>query len=98
MEAGDVIDRNSQAVFLDKDGTLIDNIPFNVSPVKMRLAKGAAEGLPLLHEAGFKLIVVSNQPGVARGFFPEAALGRVSRRLDTLLDRVGVPLKGFYYC
>lgn len=89
---------NPRAVFLDKDGTLIDDVPYNVDPDEIRLAPGAAQGLPRLRDAGYRLIVVSNQSGVARGFFPEEALGGVRERLGELLSEIGVALDGFYYC
>jgi D-glycero-D-manno-heptose 1,7-bisphosphate phosphatase len=89
---------SQRAVFLDKDGTLIDDVPYNVDPDLIRLAEGAAEGLPALHAAGYRLIVVSNQSGVARGYFPVEALARVEARLRDLLAGLGVPLAGFYYC
>lgn len=87
-----------RAVFLDKDGTLIINVPYNVDPDQIVLCPGAAEGLRLLHDAGYKLIIVSNQSGVARGYFAEKALGPVRERLEVLLQEIGVPLTGFYYC
>jgi histidinol-phosphate phosphatase family protein len=86
------------AVFLDKDGTLIEDVPYNVDPENIRLSPGAAEGLLALHESGYQLVVVSNQSGVARGHFPEAALVEVERSLRRLLAEFGVPLAGFYYC
>ena len=86
------------AVFLDKDGTLVENLPYNVDPARIRLMPGAAEGLRRLHAAGYALIVISNQSGVARGFFPEAALVGVESELRSLLAEEGVPLAGFYYC
>jgi D,D-heptose 1,7-bisphosphate phosphatase len=86
------------AVFLDKDGTLIEDVPYNVDPDRIRLAAGVAEGLPRLRSAGFRLIVVSNQSGVARGYFAEEAIGPVRERLRELLANVGVELDGFYYC
>jgi len=87
-----------RAVFLDKDGTLIDDVPYNVDPDRIRLAVGASEGLPHLQAAGFRLIVISNQSGVARGLFAEAALEAVRERLTQLLADIGVELDGFYYC
>jgi D-glycero-D-manno-heptose 1,7-bisphosphate phosphatase len=89
---------STRAVFLDKDGTLIEDVPYNVDPDHIRLAPGASEGLPALHQAGYRLIVVSNQSGVARGYFPESALVAVEERLRDLLAGLGVPLAGFYYC
>ncbi|MDP8959538.1 MAG: HAD family hydrolase [Actinomycetota bacterium] len=90
--------RPRPAVFLDKDGTLVENVPYNTDPAGIRLAPGAPEALRLLHGAGRRLVVVSNQSGVARGLFPEGALLGVERRLRELLADVGVPLGGFYYC
>jgi D-glycero-D-manno-heptose 1,7-bisphosphate phosphatase len=87
-----------QAVFLDKDGTLIEDVPYNVDPGRIRLAPRAEEGLRLLHAAGYRLIVISNQSGVARGLFPEEALVAVEQRLRGLLAEAGVPLLAFYYC
>ncbi len=86
------------AVFLDKDGTLIDDVPYNVDPARITLSAGAGAGLRGLHAHGYRLIVISNQSGVARGVFAEDALTAVEDRLWSLLDREGVPLAGFYYC
>lgn len=89
---------SARAVFLDKDGTLIVNVPYNVDPARIRLAPGAEEGLPLLAAHGYPLIVVSNQSGVARGEFPESALAAVEARVRELVAGLGVRLAGFYYC
>jgi D-glycero-D-manno-heptose 1,7-bisphosphate phosphatase len=88
----------TSAVFLDKDGTLIEDVPYNVEPKHMRLVAGATEALHLLARSGYRLIVVSNQPGVALGLFPEYALRAVEQRLQELLLPAGVSLHGFYYC
>ncbi len=90
--------RADRAVFLDKDGTLVDDVPYNVDPDLIRLAPGADEGLPALRDLGYRLFVVSNQSGVARGLFPESALVAVERRLRELLGALGVALDEFYYC
>jgi histidinol-phosphate phosphatase family protein len=87
-----------RAVFVDKDGTLIHNVPYNVDPDLVRLTPCALEGLSALRSAGFAIVVVSNQPGVAHGFFPASALQDVERRLSDLLGAAGVPLLGFYFC
>lgn len=87
-----------KAVFLDKDGTLIENVPYNVRPELIRLAPGAAAGVRRLHGLGYTLIVISNQDGVAHGYFDAEALRGVERRLQQLLATCGVPLSGFYYC
>ncbi len=87
-----------RAVFLDKDNTLIPDMPYQADPTQMALLPDVPEGLRLLHAAGFLLIVVTNQSGVARGHFPESALLAVEARLRSLFDSVDVPLTGFYFC
>jgi histidinol-phosphate phosphatase family protein len=89
---------STRAIFLDKDGTLVEDVPYNVDPAAIRLSAGAAAGLAALHAAGYRLVVVSNQSGVARGYFAEEALAGVEERLRELLAECGVPLAGFYYC
>jgi D-glycero-D-manno-heptose 1,7-bisphosphate phosphatase len=86
------------AIFLDKDGTLVPNVPYNIAPERILLAPGAEVGLPLLSAAGYRLVVISNQSGIARGYFDEQALMAVERRIRELLENIGVPLDGFYYC
>jgi len=88
----------SRAVFLDKDGTLVENVAMNVDPARIRLTSGAGEALRRLRDAGFRFVVVSNQAGVARGLFPERALLAVGTRLAELLRENGVQLEGFFYC
>ncbi|MFL6624734.1 MAG: D-glycero-alpha-D-manno-heptose-1,7-bisphosphate 7-phosphatase [Sulfurifustaceae bacterium] len=87
-----------KAVFLDKDGTLLENVPYNVDPERMRLVRGAGPALRRLHALGYSVIVVSNQPGVALGRFDLRALRAVERRLREMLAAEDVPLAGFYYC
>ena len=87
-----------RAVFLDKDGTLLQDVPYNVDPAKMRLMPGAGPALRSLAEAGYRLIVVTNQSGVARGYFPPTALRTVQWRLEELLAPFDVQLHGFHAC
>lgn len=87
-----------RAVFLDKDGTLVHDVPYNVDPARIRLAPGAGAALRRLRQSGFRLFVVSNQSGVARGLFRESALAGVRERIAQLLARAAVALDGFYYC
>ena len=90
--------RTIRAVFLDKDGTLVENVPYNVDPTRIRLAPGAADALRTLASAGYLIVVVSNQSGVARGLFDVSRLAEVERTLDDLLSREGISLDGFYFC
>lgn len=89
---------SAPAVFFDKDGTLVENVPYNVDPARLRLAPFAGEAVARVHAAGFRIVVVSNQPGVALGRFGERALLGVGARLREELEAAGVPLDGFYWC
>ena len=86
------------AVFLDKDGTLIPDIPYNVDPAQITLYPETGPALQRLKQSGYRLIVVSNQSGVARGYFEEAALGAVFDRINELLEPFEVRIDGFNYC
>lgn len=86
------------AIFLDKDGTVVVNVPYNVDPNLIELMPGVGEGLQRLHAAGYQLVMISNQAGVAHGYFPEMALQAVHQRIDALLANYQVRLAGFYYC
>lgn len=88
----------AKAVFLDKDGTLIPDIPYNVNPDLITIQPDAIEGLQRLQEFGYKLIIISNQAGVARGMFHENELPAVEDRLKELLKHHQIYLSGFYFC
>jgi histidinol-phosphate phosphatase family protein len=85
-------------VFVDKDGTLLDDVAYNVDVERMVLAEGAGSALRLIQSRGYRVIVISNQSGVARGYFDERALQAVEHRLGHMLSDEGVRLTAFYYC
>lgn len=86
------------AVFLDKDGTLLDDVPYNVDPRRMRFAPGAAHAVERFGALGVPLIVVSNQPGVALGRFDIQRLEDVHARLAEMFARCGASLAALYCC
>lgn len=88
----------SRAVFFDKDGTLIPDIPYNCDPARIAFVPGAEAVLRALATDGFELFVVSNQSGVARGLFPGSALEAVTAKLHALFLEAGVRLSGVFYC
>jgi D,D-heptose 1,7-bisphosphate phosphatase len=87
-----------KAIFIDKDGTLITNVPYNANPEKITLEPGAADALQLLHKMDYALVVISNQSGIAHGYFEEQAMQHVQDRIAALLRWHGVTLDGFFYC
>ncbi len=89
---------SARAVFLDKDGTLVENVPYNVDPARLRFTPHALEGLRLLVAQGWRLIVVSNQPGLAYGLFQRAELMRLRTDLAGRMAAGGAPLTDFYCC
>ncbi len=87
-----------RAIFLDKDGTLLENVSYNANPALLELTWQAGQALQMLQQMGYALFIVTNQSGVAQGLFTEAALDLVRHRLSDLLAQYGVILSGFYYC
>jgi len=87
-----------KAIFLDKDGTLVDDLPYNVEPRRIHLVPGAGLALRLLADMDYRLFVVTNQSGIAHGCFGEEAMELVAERLSDLLFREQVALDGYYYC
>lgn len=90
--------RGVPAVFLDKDGTLVHDVPYNVDPARVRLTPFTVDALRLLKGCGFRLVMVSNQPGLARGLFDQAALTRLLNHLGAMLEAEGVPLDSMHVC
>ncbi len=87
-----------KAVFLDRDGTIIHDQHYGCDPDAIRLADGAIEGLRLLQGLGYRLVVITNQSGVARGFFTEDDLALMHQRLAEILAAEGINISAFYHC
>jgi D-glycero-D-manno-heptose 1,7-bisphosphate phosphatase len=98
MAPGSAARQRRPVVFVDKDGTLIEDLPYNVDPARIRLAPGAQAGIAELGRAGLPLVVITNQSGVARGYFSEADLDPVHRHLAGAVADAGGELLGFYAC
>jgi D-glycero-D-manno-heptose 1,7-bisphosphate phosphatase len=87
-----------EAVFLDRDGTLIEEVHYLSSPEQVRLIPGAAEAVRRVNEAGVLVVVVTNQAGVARGYFPESRVAEVHAHLSALLAERGAKIDAYYHC
>ena len=88
----------SDAVFLDRDGTLIEDSGFVHEPAKVKLLPGVAQAIKQLNDHGFLVITVSNQSGIARGLYTVADYEAVQQRLGALLAAHGAHIDGAYFC
>lgn len=86
------------AVFLDRDGTLIREADYLADPEGVALLPGVPRALAALREAGYALVVVTNQSGIARGLYTAEDYRRVAERLDAVLSAAGVPVDATYHC
>ncbi len=89
---------NPRAVLLDRDGTLVEDPGYLSRPEQLVWKEGAADALKRLSEAGFLLIVITNQSGIGRGLFSKTDMEQVHQRLQGDLAKAGVTLKAIYHC
>jgi len=100
-EASQLIARTVEAkpaLFVDRDGTLIKDKDYLADPDQIEFIDGSLEALRLARDAGMKLVVVSNQSGVARGYFNIETVEKVNQRMLELLAAENIELDGIYYC
>ncbi len=88
----------TRAVFIDKDGTLIKDVPYNINTALVDMAEHAGEALSLLKQSKYLLIVISNQSGVAKGIFLENDLEGINDEIQQRLFKYQVKIDAFYYC
>jgi rfaE bifunctional protein nucleotidyltransferase chain/domain len=93
-----VPEKKSVAVFLDRDGTINEQVPYLHDPEKFRLLPGSSEGIKMLQDKGFRIVVVSNQPGIGMGYFPEEDFYRVNREMLKQLSGKGIRIDRIFYC
>ena len=86
------------AVFLDRDGTVNEEVGYLSDLERLRLLPGAAAAIRRLNEAGLLVVLVTNQSGVARGYFPESFVHETHELLTRMLAAEGARLDGIYYC
>lgn len=86
------------AAFLDRDGVLNKDTGYPHKPEQLEWNAGAPEAVRLLNEGGYLVFVVTNQSGVARGYFDEAAVCNFHAHMQSELQSVGAHIDAFYYC
>ena len=86
------------AVFLDRDGTICEEVGYLNHVSRFRMFPFVAEALRQLNDAGFAVIVASNQSGVARGYFPESLVHQVNQLMTQQLFEGGAKVDAVYYC
>ena len=89
---------NNIAAFLDRDGTIIEELNFISSPEQVFLIPKSAEAIRELNQRGIKVFVISNQSGIARGYFTENDLQKVNEHLLQLLKNENAFIDKIYYC
>ena len=88
----------NRAVFLDRDGTVNEEVGYLKDLGQLRLIPGAGSAIRKFNEAGLKVVVITNQSGVARGYFTESFVHDTHALLDKMLKNEGARLDGIYYC
>jgi D-glycero-D-manno-heptose 1,7-bisphosphate phosphatase len=87
-----------RAVFLDRDGTIIENVHHLADPALVRLIPGAAKGIQMLRDRGFVCVVVSNQSAVGRGLLTLETLELIHQEMCRQLAQAGTAVDGWYFC
>jgi len=87
-----------KAVFIDRDNTIAIDVPYCDKPEKFHLFKGVGEAIKKLNDAGFLVIIITNQSGVARGYFTETTLEKIHKKMKEDLAKNNAHVDAVYYC
>jgi len=90
--------KKHKAVFLDRDGTICEEVGYMDSIEQMKLIPRSGEAVRMLNQQGFKVVVITNQAGVARGLFPESRLEELHAEMGRQLKAEGARVDAIYYC
>jgi D-glycero-D-manno-heptose 1,7-bisphosphate phosphatase len=91
-------ERADKIVVLDRDGTIVVDRDYLADPEALEFLPGAAEGLRHLHRRGYRLVIISNQSGIARGLFSLERLEQINARLIAMARGAGADIAGIYCC
>lgn len=87
-----------RGVFLDRDGTMIEEVEYLTDVDQLKLIDGAVEAIRLLNNADYKVVMITNQSGIAKGYLTEAQLQIIHAELEKMLRKNNVSIDGIYYC
>ena len=88
----------NKAVFLDRDGTMTEDVHYCRRPKDLLLLPNVGEGVSLLNKHGFKVVVITNQSGIARGYFNDQILGEIHNKMRRDLARYNASVDAIYHC
>ena len=88
----------NRAVFIDRDGTMAKDAHYCSRPEDFELFPNTAKGIRLLNKKGFKVIVITNQSGIARGYFTRETLAKIHEKMERELAEEGAWVDAIYYC
>ncbi len=88
----------NRAVFIDRDGTIARDVPYCSDPKDLHLLPGAIEGIRRLNDDQRSVVIVTNQSGIARGYFSEETLARIHEKMLTELRKGGAKVDAIYFC
>ncbi|MFX0072309.1 MAG: D-glycero-beta-D-manno-heptose 1,7-bisphosphate 7-phosphatase [Candidatus Hermodarchaeota archaeon] len=86
------------AIFLDRDGVINKEVNYLADPAQFEFIPGSIEALKIFKQNGFLLIVITNQAGIARGFFSEETLNQIHNKMKKILNQNGIILDDIFYC
>ncbi len=98
MGIGEEVKRSRRAVFLDQDGTIIKYVDLLTDPKKVLLLPKAADAIRKMNKLGFLVLIVTNQPVIARGLMSENGLEKIENRIISLLAKKGAKSDGILFC
>ena len=87
-----------RCVFIDRDDTIAKDVPYCDSPDKFHLFPGIPEQIKRLNDAGFLVIMITNQSGIGRGYFTEETLGKIHKKMNSDIEAAGGHIDAIYYC
>ena len=89
---------SNKAIFLDRDGVINVEVGYLSNPDDFEIIQGSIEALKILHKKGFLLIVITNQAGIARGYYTEEILNTIHIKMESILKAHNVTLTDIYFC